>query len=266
MLLLIAPLVVVPLGLRLVPLAGRRARSLLEVAIVLQPVGALAAVASFLLPRGLWAALPAGAWLAVCGVAAAAGLAELLESRSLAPAHLLPAAALGFLAVGGAWLVASRGAVDLGYSASITELTAVHFHYAGFAATLMSALALAALRSRLSGIAGLLVVAGTPLTATGIAARSPALTVAGPILLATGLLLNAGATAVLVAPRKTGVGRWLLFLSSLAVVVPMLLGVDYAVARVWPVPSLDLRTMALVHGDLNAIAYALAGLAGWKLG
>ena len=130
----------------------------------------------------------------------------------------------------------------------------------------MSALVLAALRSRLSAVAGLLVVFGTPLTAAGIAARIPALTVIGPILLAAGLLTNAGLTAVRIAPRKAGVARWLLMVSSLTVVVPMLLGVDYAIARVLPVPSLDLRTMALVHGDLNAIAYALAGLAGWKLG
>ena len=226
------------------------ARRLLESARILQPVGALAAISSFLVPRGAAAALLAAGWLLVCALAGLAGL--------------LPAASLGFLAVGGAWLVAYRGALALGYSPPIVELTATHFHYAGFAATLMSALAYSVLRSRISAAAGLLVVIGTPLTAAGIATGTAALTVIGPILLAAGLLTNAALTAFLIAPRQPNRARWLLIVSSLAVVVPMLLGVDYAAARVFPIPSLDLRTMALVHGDLNAVAYALIGLAGWS--
>ena len=256
---------VVPLGLRLVPLTGTRAKQLLLVARVAQPLGALAAIASFLVPRGVPAGVLAAAWLAVCGVSGLAGLAELVASRSLAPAHLLPAAALGFLTAGGAWFVAARGGINLGYSPPIVELTAVHFHYAGFAATLMGALAHDVLRSRTSAAAGLLVILGTPLTATGIATGAVALTVIGPILLATGLLTNAALTAFLIAPRQGGATRWLLIVSSVAVVVPMLLGVDYAAARVFPLPSLDIRAMAIVHGDLNAVAYALLGLAGWSL-
>jgi YndJ-like protein len=255
----------VPLGLRLVHISGRRAARLLLVARVLQPAGALAAILSFWPRAGLGAALLALGWLAVCAVAGLAGLAEVIESRSVRPAHLLPAGALGFLTVGGAWFVAYRAGISLGYATPIVELTAVHFHYAGFAATLMSALAFSALRSRPCAAAGLLVIFGTPLTATGIATGVEALTVIGPILLAGGLLTNAGLTAFLIAPRLPGRARWLLTISSLAVVVPMLLGVDYAAARVLPIPALDLRTMAIVHGDLNAIFYALFGLAGWSL-
>ena len=81
-----------------------------------------------------------------------------------------------------------------------------------------------------------------------------------------GVLTTAGLTAFVVAPSVSSpIARWLLIASAAAVVVPMLLGVDYAAARVLPVPSLDLRAMAIVHGDLNAIVYALVGLAGWAL-
>jgi hypothetical protein len=45
----------------------------------------------------------------------------------------------------------------------------------------------------------------------------------------------------------------------------MFLGVDYAAARVLPIPALDLPTMALVHGDLNALVFALLGFVGWLL-
>ena len=263
---------VVPLGLRLVPLTGPSAIRLRGMARILQPPGALAAIASFFLPRGTLAGFLALGWLVVCGIASVAGLAELLEARSLRPPHLLAAAALGFLSVGAAWLFASRAGITLGFSREIVELTAVHFHYAGFAATLMSALALKALRDRsprvrlLSATSGLLVIFGTPLTAAGIATSNPVLTMVGPILLATGLLTNAALTAFVIAPGLPAPSaRWMLTISSAAVVIPMLLGVDYAAARVLPLPALDLQTMALVHGDLNAVLYALVGLAGWTL-
>ncbi len=168
-------------------------------------------------------------------------------------------------------LLALGAGISLGYTTPIVELTAVHFHYAGFAATLMSALAMGALRGRsprvrvVSAAAGVLVVLGTPITATGVATGAAALTVVGPVLLASGILTTAALTVLLVArTRTTRASRWLLTVSAVAVVVPMLLGVDYAAARVLPIPALDLRTMAIVHGDLNAVFYALFGLAGWS--
>jgi hypothetical protein len=45
----------------------------------------------------------------------------------------------------------------------------------------------------------------------------------------------------------------------------MLLAVDYAIGRLFPVPALDLRAMALIHGDLNALVFSLCGLLGWTL-
>ncbi|TMD18995.1 MAG: hypothetical protein E6I99_15570, partial [Chloroflexi bacterium] len=76
----------------------------------------------------------------------------------------------------------------------------------------------------------------------------------------------AGLTALAIAPRiESVIGRWLLWLSAAGVVVPMLLAVDYAIGRVFPVPALDMRAMALIHGDLNALAFSLAGLLGWTI-
>lgn len=259
LLFLLAPVIVVPLGLRVIPVHGRIAARFVRAARIVQPVGAVLALVSFLLPGGWVAGLVASGWLAVCAIAGLAGLSELLERRSL-----LPAAALGFLTVGGAWLVAYRAGLYLGYGPTIAELTAVHFHYAGFGATTMSALAFDRLHSRLSGGAGVLVIVGTPLTAAGFALGIAPLYVIGPILLAAGLLTNAALTAFVIAPLAPSAARWLLTISSVAVLIPMLLGVDYALARVFPIPALDLRTMALVHGNLNAVAYTLIGLTGWN--
>jgi YndJ-like protein len=161
----------------------------------------------------------------------------------------------------------------MGFSPAIVELTGVHFHYAGFAATVMGALTASALAQRegrlplLAEAAALCLAAGTPLTAAGIATSSALFTVAGPIILAVGVLTTAALSAFLVAPAAGDRwARFLLRLSSAAVVVPMLLGVDYALSRVFPsLPALDIPTMALIHGDLNAVAFSLAGILGWTL-
>jgi hypothetical protein len=245
--------------------------AVLRIARYTQPVGALCAIGSFYMSRGLLAASLAAIWLFVCAIASLAGLVELIEVRSLHPIHLLPAAALGLLSVGGAWLVASRAGIGLGFTEPIPELTAVHFHYAGFAAVMMSALTVRALASAstrtrwIGGGAGLLIVLGTPLTAAGIATGAAALTVIGPVLLATGVLTTSALTAFVVAPALRRRARVLLTISAAGVVIPMLLGVDYAASRVFSIPALDLRTMALVHGDLNALVFALLGFLGWML-
>ena len=264
MLLLLAPVLVVPLGLQVISIEGRIAARLVWAFRRLAPAGAATAIVAFLIPTGLLSGLVAAGWFLVCAVGALAGILELIECRSLAHDHVLPAAALGFLAVGAAWLVAYRAGFDLGFGPTIAELTAVHFHYAGFGATLMSFLVSRRLRSRLSAGAGFLVVAGIPMTAAGFALGASALYLIGPIILAVGLLTNAALTALVVAPRVPSVPRWLLTISSVTVFIPMFLGVEYAVSREVAIPALDLRTMAIVHGDLNAVFYALIGLAGWS--
>jgi hypothetical protein len=271
-LLVLATVIIVPLGLRLLPLRGHRSRQILALARLLQPFGAVAVVVSFLMAPGLLAGAVAALWLLTCGIASLAGLVELLEMKSLWPRYLVPAVASAFLSVGAGWLVLSRAGVrPLGFSKEIVELTGVHFHYAGFAATVMASLAIVVLRDHgrlghAGSAAGVLMILGTPITAAGITTGSALLTICGPVLLAAGVLTIAGLTAFVIAPSlEPGVARWLLWLSAVGVVVPMLLGVDYAVARIFPIPSLDLRMMAVIHGDLNAVVFSLAGLLGWSM-
>jgi len=273
LLLLLAPVVIVPLGLRLVPLRGRRAVRILQLARLLQPAGAGALVVAFLFPPGWTAGVMALGWQAACAVASLAGLMELIETRSLRALRLVPAAAIAFLSVGAAWMVVSRaGLRPLGFSPAIVELTSVHFHYAGFGAALMAALALRAVADgsptlrRFAAAAALLVVGGTPITAAGITTRSALFTIAGPVMLAGGILTTAWLTAFVIAPRlSNATARWLLRASALGVLLPMLLGVDYAMSRVFAIPALDLQGMAAIHGDLNALLFVLIGLVGWTL-
>src|SRR3990170_3929977 len=123
-LLAFALVIVVPLS---VGLRGGERRQLAAAAIV----GALGSL-SFLLPEGFAAALLASGWVLVPGFLIV-GFRDGSRLRGVRGwAEALPVA---YLLVGTSWLVLSRfGARPLGFSAEIVELTAVHFHYAGFVA------------------------------------------------------------------------------------------------------------------------------------
>lgn len=270
---LLAPLVVVPLGLRLIQFDTGLPQALLRAALFLQPVGAALATVAFLVPIGIPAAALAGAWLLVCAIGGLAALGDLVGGRSLQPIRLATAAAIGYLAFGAVWLVLSRaGITPLGLPPVIVELTAVHFHFTGFAATLMAALTLGRLRDERSVfatialVASLLMVAGSPVLAAGWGTPVHALQVVGAILVAAGVIGTAfvaffrSATLVFTTPARV-----LLRLSALSPLLPMALALEYSAGRNFGFPTLDIQQMALIHGDLNALGFSLLGLLGWTL-
>ena len=87
------------------------------------------------------------------------------------------AVGLGYLSVGGAWLVISRlGLHPFDLSTDIVRLTAVHFHYAGFGMALLAATGLACadwMASRVAlSIGSIASIAGPPIVATGFVTES----------------------------------------------------------------------------------------------
>lgn len=274
LLFVLAPLVIAPLGLRLTAFDQGPASRLLTAAVWLQPIGAALATASFLLPIGGMAAILASAWLLVCAIAALGALADLIERRSLHPVRLAPAAAVAFMAFGAVWLVLSRaGIAPLGLSPIVVELTAVHFHFTGFAATLMAALVLTKLHSergtsrQIALAASLLMIVGSPVIAAGWGTPFHVLQVAGAILVAAGVI---GTASILFFRSASLVdstpARVMLRVSALTPLVPMVLAVEYSAGRVFGFPTLDIHAMALIHGDLNALGFSLLGLSGWSIG
>ncbi|HXO58494.1 MAG TPA: YndJ family transporter [Candidatus Acidoferrum sp.] len=274
LLFILAPLVIAPLGLQLISVDEGLALHLLRAAVRIQPIGALLAAAAFLLPIGVWAAILASGWLLVCIAAAFGALAYLIQGRSLHPVRIATAAAVAFMAFGAIWLVLSRaGIAPIGLSPIIVEMTAVHFHFTGFAATLMAALLLGRLRQdrgiarSVAIAAALLLVAGSPVLALGWATPVRVLQVAGAVLVATGVVA-ASTVMFFRAPRlvqSTG-ARVLLRLSALAPLLPMVLAVEYSAGHVFGFPTLDIQGMALIHGDLNALGFSLLGLLAWSIG
>ena len=271
--LLLGVLVVVPLGISLVASEGTGKGVLIyRLAVIAQPFGATAVIASFFLKQGIKAALLASAWLAVTSLIALYGLSRLTLRHLLTVEEVSINVGLIYLSVGSGWLVMSRlGVQPLGFGDTIVLLTAVHFHYAGFAAPILTGLAgrmlIAATRitRRLFVLVALAVTVGTPLVAAGITV-SPLLALAGTLIISLGLALLAvlviGRIVPALASRPT---QLLLVLSSASSLVAMALASLYAYSIVTRTLIIDIPHMAMSHGILNAFGFSLCGLLAWAI-
>jgi hypothetical protein len=276
-LLLLAVLTITPLALPLAapPAPARYARLAHRAAVLTQPLAAALVVVALYQPSGPTAALLAATWLLPTGMAALAGLLRLLARRNARAEELCIDAGLIYLPVGAVWLLLNRLALNpLGFGDTIVLLTAVHFHYAGFAAPILAGLLgrrIASARPRawpLFRLVGAGVIAGIALVAAGItlARYMPLVEVAAAHLLAAsllglaGLALNVGQPALATRPARA-----LLATSAASLVVTMIFAASYALGQYLGTPIVGIPRMVQVHGWLNAAGFALCGLLAWTI-
>lgn len=282
-LLLAGPLLAVPLGLAAV--VGARQATLHTAAV--QPVFAAFALVSVVLgagPAAIASAAVYAAWAAALAVevavsrlraarrVAGSGLPALMRGLLSTPLDelLIDLGAL-YLPVGAGWLVLSRrGGPFLEFDEAIVALTAVHFHFAGFAAATVAGLVGRGLRGRRAhrvwAAPALVVGLGPPLVALGIT-FSPVVEVVSAVVLAAGVVGLAGvmlACSVPEAWRHSRVQAGALATSALSLFGTMALAVLYAKNEWAGTPNLAIPTMVLTHGVGNALGFATCGL--WALG
>jgi hypothetical protein len=263
---LLAPLVVVPLGYRLLELAAPGSRPPAAV-LRLMPVAAGLLLVSFWLPAGPAAAVLALPWLAITGITAiAAGLRLLRDPERFHPGvrHATDAA-VAFLAVGATFAVIDRlGVQPFGFSATVILLTAVHFHFAGFVLPLAGALAHVRRPRRWLEIALEAVVVGIPVTALGFLGL-PLANWVGAVLTASGGLVIGVATLAIARTllRRSAVALAVVAGASLIVSMPM--AIIYATGTLLGTAWLDIEDMAAIHGTLNALGFSLAVVVAWTL-
>lgn len=263
-LVLLGPLVAVPLAIHLVADAPRE-RLLLWAA----PLAAAPLLQSFALPPGPEAALWSAPWLVWTVLAAAFGALRLLEDGLRPPSELAMGAAHLFVAVGGVWLTISRwGLVVAGFEEPVPLLTAAHFHFAGFVLPVLAGLAARRAPGPTTRTAAILIVVGMPLLATGIVAAAGGIVWIEPVgvlvVVAAGLLV-AVAQVRLVASGGPVLARTLWVVSALSVVAGLTLALSYGVGRHFGLPHPDIAQMVGSHAVLNAVGFALGGLAAWQV-
>jgi len=280
LLFLFAPLVIVPLGLELGRALGGGGR-IYELARRLQPAGAAFAVVAMVVRPGRVSGFLAVAWFMVCLLVAGGGLGKLLRelskdagggpfdySSGQVRATLVAMGVAGVdLAVGGAWLVASRlGMRPMGIQEPIGLLTVVHFHFAGFATAMIGAamLRFAERRGKTLWLPVLvLMVVGLPFVVAAGFVIAPALKMAAAILFSVSVAGLAICLRAFGRRVEDATARFLLQVAAGAVFAGMVLSGIYAIAGYLGSDVLTIPQMARTHGILNAVGFCLPGLLGW---
>jgi hypothetical protein len=267
---LFAVLFVVPLGLSLIaPPDQEGSASLYRLVVFAQPVAALFTVASFFFQAGPLAAALASVWFVFTMLVALLGVTRFM-SRGLFPLHETSIdAGLLYLTVAGVWLVIYRfGVQPFGYGETIILLTVVHFHFAGFATPIIAGLngrvlALTKHPQKIFAVSVFAIVAAMPLVAAGIT-FSPWIGFAGALLLTAGLWLLAVLTVGWVMPAVQSSGkRLLLLIGALSSCSAMVLACLYAYSLATKTLIVNIPTMAMTHGLLNAFGFVTCSLLAW---
>lgn len=229
---------------------------------VLVAAGVLAST-SFFVEKGPVSAGLCIPWVVICTII---GLEKLGNPRTLVArlVYLLPHA---YLVFGGAWLVISRyGARPLDFPSVIVELTAVHFHFAGFVAPVIIAVTRNyQVRARGSLLVALVLsLVASPLTAIGFV-YSSTIGAVGAVTFVLGLFVWSVITTVVVVPQLKGSARWLMLVAAGSVLLSMSLAAIYSIGVAVGEGWIKIPTMARTHGVLNAIGFSLCGAGAWLL-
>jgi hypothetical protein len=264
---LLGPWIVVPLGVDLVRGTGNSKSSAVRDWVLI--VAAALTTVSLFLDNRTDAAWFASAWLLVCAAFAGDGLRRFVTSGTKSFTQFCFAAGEGYLLVAGAWLVASRAGVQLlAFREPIVLLTAVHFHFAGFASVVLAGLTYERFRESrwkaLLRVALLAVVCGPGILGLAFL-LGPKVKLVAALLIAFGQFGLAGGMANVGLAAKNGSGRWLLLVAGASVAAGMVLAAVWAIGE-YPLQAfVNIRQMAEFHGVLNAVGFAVCGLVGWRV-
>jgi hypothetical protein len=263
LLLLFATLVTVPLGLELarlvsLPVIGRLGR----VARAFQPFAAAATVVSLWKAPGVVAAALSLPWLLLGLLLALSGVLPLFHKSNRSLENLAVGIAGIDLAIAAGWLLMSRaGLRPMGFQEPIALLTAVHFHYIGFATALIAAAALHVFDrygvwvAMLRPVVWLVLLLPFALAAGFV--LSPLLRVVTAVLLSASVTALAGLLFWFGRDLHAPTARIYLRFGSGAAWISMGLAGVYAVSDHAGRPFLTMPGMASTHGVLNGLGFVL---------
>jgi hypothetical protein len=268
LLLLLAVLVVVPLALALLQQQSPAYLTSHSAAIFLQPIAAAFAVISLFHAPGAPAALRALPWLAFAAVMAFQGWGP-ARSRPSLSRTAFQIARLNLL-IASVWLVASRlGLRPLDTQEPIVLLTAVHFHYTGFATAILAGTAFAsqetlARKSRWYLISVAIILSAPYLIAAGFV-FSPCLKVAGVAALSLALVTFAAVQFAHTRQFLNPAARRFVRASCALIFLGMALALTYSLGEFLHRDWLTIPRMASTHGLINGVGFVLSGLLGWLI-
>lgn len=266
-----AILVVVPLAHSLIPVdTQQRGPFLFRLVAYAQPITAGAAITSFFVETGWTSAALSFPWFSLTALIGLFGLTRIMLRGSPSVPELSMDAGMVYLPVAGIWLVIYRfGEQPFDYGETIILLTVIHFHFAAYATLMIAGLNGRALEGQdyphsMFGISVLAIIAAMPFVAMGIT-YSPWMGFFGTLALALGLVLLAVLTIGWVIPSITSLGkRIMLLIAAASSCAAMVLASLYAYSLATHTLIIDIPTMAMTHGLLNAFGFVTCSLLAWS--
>ncbi|MCJ7840267.1 YndJ family protein [Lederbergia sp. NSJ-179] len=167
-----------------------------------------------------------------------------------------------YLAIGGAWFFAYEAGLDTGFSALLTWLTAIHFHYSAFLLPIFI------------GFLGRLSKPAAYHWMTSLLLVSPMIVAIGItfsrwIELLSVLLYIIGIAGLIALAFKSSFQndwqKWLVRISFLSLAVSISFSLLYAYGNLSFTFIVNMDFMLRFHGVLNCLVFGLLGVAGWSL-
>ena len=268
LLFLFAPLVIVPLGRELIfRLTG--AGGHVDAACILQIPATLGVAVAFWLPPGRTAAILSTLWLLQCALLALRRFLEWRHEEHTTVSPILNLAHFDLL-LGAAWLVVSRaGLRPVGFQEPIILLTAVHFHYSGFATALIASTTLREFerrKLRMPGLASLIwLIVLLPFVLAAGFVFSPALRFVAAISLSACVTALALVSWWMAGNWQSKPARIYVRIAACAALGAFSFAGIYAVSEYFHTNWITIPGMANSHGPLNGMGFVLLMLLAWLM-
>ena len=174
------------------------------------------------------------------------------------------------IAVGGLWfasLIVGKSPWD--YDMRFTMLTALHFHFAGFALPVLISQLIHFSQKNNLAVTNLLIITcpillvSIPFVGIGIA-YSPTIEIVASISLLTCCTMLALCQIHCAGFIKSYSG-WLLSASATALIASCVMAFIYAIGEYTDNQTLAIPLMIASHGMLNSLGFSLLGLVGWTI-
>lgn len=167
-----------------------------------------------------------------------------------------------YLAIGGMWFFASEANIDTGFSALITWLTAIHFHYSAFLLPIFVGFLGRLRKTRLFRLVCFLILISPLVVAVGI-------TFSRWIELFSVIFYIIGIIGLLVitlqARFKTAWQKSIVFISFAALPITIGFSLLYALGNLGSPYYVTIDFMLRFHGVMNCLIFGLLGVIGWSL-
>ena len=174
------------------------------------------------------------------------------------------------IAVGGLWFISLIvGKSPSGYDLRFTMLTALHFHFAGFALPIMTGRLMHFSRTNKLAITKIITIispvllVSIPTVGIGIAFSPFIEFVASTVLLTCCTML--ALCQIHCAGFIKSYSGWLLSASATALIASCVMAFIYAIGEYTDNETLAIPLMIASHGLLNSLGFSLLGLVGWTI-